>query len=142
MSKRYAQINSADLVANIVLVSDDQSNPVEWCQARLKTNDNFVEINPGSIHADAVDVGWNYTNSMFTAVKPYPSFVANVSQNVTMWDAPVTPPVSINNDQDQGGYPPSTYTALNLFKWDEDNVRWLNGLGQYWDAVNLTWVDI
>jgi hypothetical protein len=142
MSKRYAQINSADLVANIVLVSDDQSNPVEWCQARYNTTDNFVEINPSSIHGDAVDEGWSYANSMFTAVKPYPSFVANVSQNVTMWDAPVTPPVSITNDQDQGGSPPDTYTALNLFQWDEDNVRWLNGLGQYWDAVNLTWVDI
>lgn len=143
MSKRYAQINSADLVAKIVLVSDDQSNPVEWCQERFNTTDNFVEINPGSIHADAVDDGWSYSNSMFTAVKPYPSFVANVSENVTMWDAPVTAPLTINNDMpDPYDPPPSTYMALSIFQWDEDNVRWLNGLGQYWDAVNLTWVDI
>jgi hypothetical protein len=142
MSTRYAQINSADMVAAIILVADNQTNPIEWCQERLNTKDNFVQINPASTHADCVSTGWNYSNSMFTEVKLYNSFVANVNENVTIWDAPVTPPVSINNDQDQGGSPPDTYTALHLFQWDEDNIRWLNGLGQYWDAVNLIWVDL
>tara|TARA_A100001011_G_scaffold317221_1_gene336506 strand:+ start:75 stop:506 length:432 start_codon:yes stop_codon:yes gene_type:complete len=143
MAKKYAQINPANLVTNIIGVSADQSDPVAWCQARCNTTDNFVEVNAASTHAAAVDTGWSYSNSMFTDVKPYASFVANVSENVTMWDAPVTPPLTINNDMpDPYDPPPNTIMALNLFQWDEDNVRWLNGLGQYWDAVNLTWVDI
>lgn len=144
MAHRYARIDPTDTVTQIVLVGEDQANVQQWAQKEFNTTDLFIEINHDSQWADAVGPSYTYENSTFVERKPYTSWIANTSQGVTVWVAPVGIPTKINNDQ-----PPwptesnlDSQSALDIFQWDETNTRWLNGLGQYWDETNSTWVNI
>ena len=144
MSKRYARIDPTNTVTDVVLVGDDQANVQKWAQIEFKTNDLFIEINPSSTHVDSVGPSFTYENSIFVERKPYTSWTADTSQGVTIWVSPVGIPTTIINGQDP--WPTDSnldsQSALNTFQWDETNIRWLNGLGQYWNETNSIWVNI
>jgi|TARA_R110000787_G_scaffold89528_2_gene189442 hypothetical protein len=144
MSKRYARIDPTNTVTDVVLVGDDQANVQKWAQIEFKTNDLFIEINPSSTHVDSVGPSFTYENSVFVERKPYASWTADTNEGVTIWISPVGIPTKIVNDQPPWPEADNVHTqsALNIFQWDEANIRWLNGLGQYWDETNSTWVDI
>lgn len=144
MAHRYARIDPTDTVTQIVLVGENQTNVQQWAQKEFNTTDLFIEINHDSQWADSVGPSYTYVDSTFVERKPYTSWTANTSQGVTIWVSPVGIPTKINNDQDP--FPVDnnidSQTALSLFQWDETNIRWLNGLGQYWDETSSTWVDV
>lgn len=136
-NNRWARINEANKVIQIIEVGDDISNPASWLQQIYHTTNTFVQV-PGN--SPVVGPGYGHDGTIFSEPQPYSTWISTTSNNIKTWSSPVAVPTKINNDMPPDGNVIGLHH--DLFTWDNDNSRWLNGLGQYWDAANSNWVDI
>lgn len=134
---RYARINEANKVISVVEVGDDITSPTSWLQKIYHTTNTFARV-PGD--SSKVGPGFSYDGTTFSEPQPYDTWTSTTTDNILTWEPPVAVPTKVNNDQDADTN--SDGLTADIFTWDNDNSRWLNGLGQYWDASNSNWVDI
>ena len=138
-NNRWARINEANKVIQIIEVGDDISNPESWLQSVYKTSNTFVQV-PGNSPVVGPTFSYGIVGGpdVFSEVQPHSTWTSSTTDNILTWVPPVAVPTKITNEQD----PDPSGVDYDLFVWDNDNIRWLNGLGQYWDADNSNWVDI
>ena len=138
---RFARINEANKVIAVVEIGDDIENPTSWLQQIYHTTNTFVQV-PGNSRVVGPNFSYGTVGgpNVFAEPQPYDTWTSTTTDNILTWYPPVAVPTKINNDMPENTN--SNALCSSIFTWDNDNVRWLNGLGQYWDAANSNWVDI
>ena len=83
-------------VQQIIVVSDNIEDGAAWCTETF--GGQWVECNNGG-------VGWTYSNGVFTAPQPYPSWILDENNN---WQPPTPMPST-------GG----------PYEWSEEDLEWV-----------------
>jgi len=91
----YAKLQN-NIVQQIIVVSDTIENGAVWCHETF--GGEWVECNDGGI-------GWTYSNGVFTAPQPYPSWTLDENNN---WQ----PPTPYPNDGE-------------AYEWNEEELEWV-----------------
>ena len=92
--KHIAKIGICNKVDRVCLMTDDMSDNAALQHTKDITNfDNWVMAN------DKVGIGYSYNDDtgIFTAPKPYPSWVLNTSDNPNFYECPVSKPEDLDN---------------------------------------------
>lgn len=105
--KYFAQINSDNLVLNILSVADNKNE--DWLESRF--GHSWVLFSDGEMGNlttnNAAKIGWFYQaeKASFVPPKPYESWIYN--EDLEVWEAPVSYPID-----------------GNLYQWNEELKQW------------------
>lgn len=125
----FAQINADSIVeqvicvANSVIIDSDGKESeqlgIEFCQSLYGKDTTWLQTSyNGTIRRNFAGVGVQYyaPQDVFLPPKPYPSWVLN--EQTLEWEAPVAPPVYLE-DYYMGDGTGSQYY------WDEEKLSWM-----------------
>jgi hypothetical protein len=125
----FAQIDSDNIVINVIVVSNDDCLDsdgsesklgIAFCKNLLGADTNWVRTSyNNNIRSHYASVGMKYdsTNDVFyNPSSPYPSWVLNTS--TWDWDAPVAIP------DDTGVDDADNPTEFVSYTWDEGSTSW------------------
>jgi hypothetical protein len=119
----FAQIDSDNLVTQVIVVADsDSSNEaagIAFCKALLGSGTNWVQTSYNdNIRHRYAGAGMKYdsTNDVFYDQQPYASWTLNTS--TWGWEPPVSVPSDSGYDADDDP------TILVSYTWDEDTLSW------------------
>ena len=122
----FAQINSDNIVTQVIVVSNDdapnEAAGIAFCRNMLGADTNWVQTSyNNNVRFRYASVGSKYdsTNDVFYEQQPYPSWSLNTS--TWEWDPPVALPDDdgwkVSEDSDDP-------TELVEYDWDEDSTSW------------------